>query len=415
VRAAWDPESHLETLVSDALSGSDEQVARIVSDTALLLACTGFPAESDRLAVAWAAHHTVPLPDVARHGLSHRAWAMLWNARDRRPDWAGAVPPLDIDAEERAHSKRLERDRPPPGDRETAEVAGIGMVRPGGTESGGGASIPALEALERLVSGAEPSGGRSRDSSALLAAELAAAGGRPDRALELLDSITADAVESGRLPDLRAMASCRNIAVLLVRGALADRLGVDADWGRRCAGELRAVLDTRSGGRPGSADTGPRELGWAELVDAVLAARSGPDLPVAAAPPAATAEQVRVCEARLGVRLPPDHREFLLTADGLPGDITFPELLGTGSLTTLSTVSIPDDLDVGPIRRAVPAGAVERVVRVSAPTGAAVLLLVPGTADGWQAWEFDPALGYTVHPTFRRLLESHLHLLRGIA
>ncbi|OZM70021.1 hypothetical protein CFN78_27545 [Amycolatopsis antarctica] len=422
----WNPESYLETLVSEVLSGSGEQRAGAVAGAALLLACTGFTAESDALAETWAEHDGAPPPEAAAHALAHRAWAMLWAARGGAPGWAESVVPLDLDAEERKHRERLAGDRwsTPRAAGPVTELAGLDLLRSGLDDARGGSALPALEALERFLSGpdaAKAAGRTAVAESAALAAELAAAAGERDRALGLLGDLVGEAAGAGRLPDLLTLAGCRHLAPLFVEGAIAGPLGMNGQWADRYSGELRAALHARL-----SVGHVPEhgELDWPGLVDAVLTARGGPDLPTVTAPPPATAAELHACESRLGVRLPEDHRTFLRTANGLPADFAFPELLGTGGLAPLSTAgsaarstarSTSDDPgSVELIRRALPDGAAERAIQVSTMSDLGVLLLVPST-DGWAAWEFDWTLGITVHPSFRDLLASHLSLLRRLA
>lgn len=411
------PAGRLETAVSEVLSGPGEQVARIVADAALLLACTGFPAAADELATAWAAHDERPLPVAGAHALAERAWAMLWAARGERPAWADAMAPLDLDAEERAHRSRLERHRPAAPRDEPA----TGPERPGlPHEAGGERETSALEALERFISGSSAT--RSTSPAAVaantaLAAELAAADGQFDRARQLLADWAGRLAGANRLPDLYTQAACRHVAPLLLEGAIADALGVDAEWARNCAGELRAALTARLGA-PSTAS--PTDLSWPELVGALLTARGGPDLPVAAAPPPAPAARVRECERRLGVDLPPDYREFLRTADGLPADVVFPALLGADELDPLSAHAPSTSDDSGPaglLRRHVPAGTLERAIRISEFTDSGVIFLAaqPNPDSTWTVWQYDWMLGPTVHDSFRELLASELALLRGLA
>ncbi|NBH05870.1 SMI1/KNR4 family protein, partial [Amycolatopsis sp. SID8362] len=120
----------------------------------------------------------------------------------------------------------------------------------------------------------------------------------------------------------------------------------------------------------------PPDLGgWPELIAEIRRLRGG-----SPAPPPASEAAIRSAELRLGVVLPPDHREFLRTCDGLPADVVFPRLLGTADLRAENGVVILAD--------------------------PAVLLLSAG-----HVVEVDPVLGTTVHPTFRAALVKHATLL----
>jgi hypothetical protein len=198
---------------------------------------------------------------------------MLFEARGGRPGWAEGLPPLDLDAEERAHTTSLRRP-----------VSDLDGVLPPGV----------IAEFVKHVAPARP----DRVRTALADGDLA-------RWAEL----------AGPRPDVATLAATRALAPALVAGA--DPLGL-ADWAEACAGALVAALHERH----------PPDLGtWPELVAEILRLRGS-----ATAPPPAPAAAIRSAERRLGVELPGDLRAFLRTCDGLPADGVFPRLLGTADL-----------------------------------------------------------------------------------
>ncbi|MGK3207521.1 SMI1/KNR4 family protein [Amycolatopsis sp. MEPSY49] len=337
----------LEAAVRDVLTATEAGVDDQVGYAALLLAVAGALDEADRLVEQWLDRTERPVTALAPDPVRARAWAMLFEARGGRPDWASGLTPLDLDAEERLHTASLRR---PVSDLE-------GVLPPG----------PVAEVVKH-VAPAHP----DRVRAALADGDL-------DRWASL----------AGPRPDVAALAATRALTPALVAGA--DPLGL-RDWAPACAGALVAALHERY----------PRELGtWPELIAEIMRLRGvGEPLPGGAttatgaaeprpapllrnrttlSPPASEAA-IRSAELRLGVELPPDHREFLRTCDGLPADVVFPRLLGTADLRAENGVVILAD--------------------------PAVLLLSAG-----HVVEVDPVLGTTVHPSFRAALVRHAALL----
>ncbi|GAB3168184.1 SMI1/KNR4 family protein [Amycolatopsis stemonae] len=325
-----EPGEYLETAVRDVLTAVSSTVDDQVGYAALLLAVTGALDEADRLAGQWLARADRPVDALAAGPVRARAWAMLFEARGQRPEWASGLSPLDLDAEERAHTASLRR---PVSDLE-------GVVPPG----------PVAEVVKQV------------------------APARPDRVrTALLDGdLAAWAALSGPRPDVATLAATRALAPALVAGA--DPLGL-RDWAPSCAGALVAALHERY----------PPDLGtWPELIAEIMRLRGGSAGSLlrgrSALPPPASEAAIHSAELRLGTELPPDHREFLRTCDGLPADVVFPRLLGTAELR-----------------------AEDGVVVLANP---AVLLLSAG-----HVVEVDPVLGTTVHPSFRAALVKHATLL----
>ncbi|EMD24023.1 SMI1/KNR4 family protein [Amycolatopsis azurea] len=322
-----DRDAYLEDAIRDVLSGDDATLDDRIGHAALLFAASGDLAEADRLVTHWHALTERPVTALVPGAVQARAWAMLFEARGTHPEWAAAMIPLDLDAEERAHDDYLAR--------RVSDLDGL----LGGSPIG------------EVVSQLGPS--------------------RPDRLREAvargdLKSWAEIASRQSR-PDVAVLAASRRLAPRLAGGA--DPLGL-GDWSGLCAGALVAALYERY-----PPDTGS----WRDMVDGILRLRGG-----GTAPPAASPRTIGAAEARLGLRLPDDYRDFLRTCDGLPADVVFPRLLGTAELR-----------------------AEGGVVVISDP--AVVLLTAAG--EQWRTVEIDPALGTTVHPTFRALLERHLLLL----
>lgn len=316
-----EPGEYLEAAVTDVLTAASSTVDDQVGYAALLLAVTGALDEADRLVEQWLARTERPVTALAPDPVRARAWAMLFEARGGRPAWAEGLSPLDLDAEERAHAVSLRR---PVSDLE-------GVLPPG----------PVAEVVKHVA----PT--------------------RPDRVRgALADGDLARWAElSGPRPDVATLAATRALAPALVAGA--DPLGL-RDWAPACAGALVAALHERY----------PPDLGtWPELIGSIMRLRE-----TGTAPPPASEAAIRSAELRLGVELPPDHREFLRTCDGLPADVVFPRLLGTAELRVEGGVVV-----------------------LSEP---AVLLLSAG-----HVVEVDPVLGTTVHPSFRAALVKHAALL----
>ncbi|WP_326947311.1 SMI1/KNR4 family protein [Amycolatopsis sp. NBC_01307] len=272
-----DPGEYLEAAVRDVLTAASSTVDNQVGYAALLLATAGALGEADRLVTQWQAGTERPVSALASDPIRARAWEMLFEARGGRPSWAEGLPPLDPDAEERAHTATLRRP-----------VSDLDGVLPPG-------------AIAEVIKHVAPS--------------------RPDKArTALADGDLARWAElTGPRPDVATLAATRALAPALVAGA--DPLGL-GDWAEACAGALVAALNERY----------PPDLGtWPELIAAILRLR-GSTVAAASAPPAASAAAIRSAEQRLGVELPEDHRAFLRTCDGLPADVVFPRLLGTADL-----------------------------------------------------------------------------------
>ncbi len=322
-----DKDAYLEGAIRDVLGGDDATLDDRIGHAALLFAASGAMAEADRLITHWHALTERPVTALVPGAVQARAWAMLFDAQGSRPEWAAALTPLDLDAEERAHDAYLAR--------RVSDLDGL----LGGSPIG--------EAVSHLGSS------------------------RPDRLREAVtrgdvDAWAGIASRQGR-PDVAVLAASRRLAPRLVAGA--DPLGL-GEWPGLCAGALVAALYERY-----PPDTGS----WREMIAGVLRLRGG-----GTAPPAASARNIDAAEARIGLRLPADYREFLMTCDGLPADVVFPRLLGTAELRAEGGVVVIAD-------------------------PASVLLTAAGAQ--WRTVEIDPALGTTVHPTFRALLERHLLLL----
>ncbi|WP_216208480.1 SMI1/KNR4 family protein [Amycolatopsis aidingensis] len=351
----WAAGDYLEAAVRDLLTAADARVDATVGHAALLLACLGSPEAADRLARRWQEATERPATALAEGPVAARAWAMLFAARGGRPDWAGALPPLDLDAEEVAHRAHLTRRESP--------------IPPGLLGDG---------APGRILSGlaAQLEQGGQADPLRVLAAEA------QDRARAAEQGVTeslahwADRAALLPRPPVELLAGCRHLAPLLLGGALRTAFGLAPGWAGDCADQLTAALGTRY-----RSAAGPRD--WSGLVERIMELRAmGP-------PPApATAEQVAGAERLLGVELPADYRQFLRTSNGLPAHEVFPRLLGVAELSRRGSGH----------------------VLVSEPGAYGVVLLARGES-GWRAVEWDRELGATVHPSFRALLTEHLRLL----
>lgn len=313
-----DASEYLESAVRDVLTADEPTLDHRVGYAALLLAASGAAAEADRLVTHWHARTERPVSALTTP-LRARAWAMLFEAGGR-PGWADGLPPLDLDAEESAHTAWLAK---PVSDLEGALPPGI---------------------VAEIAGHIAPTR-RDRLKDALADGDL-----------------TTWAARAGAQPDVAALAATRSLAPRLVKGA--DPLGI-GEHAERIASALIAALHERY----------PQEFrGWRELVAEILRLRG-----TGTALEPATPEAIDAAEARLGISLPQDYRDFLRTTDGLPADVVFPRLLGAAELQ-----------------------ARDGVVILSEP---AVILL-----SGPCVVEVD-ALGSTAHPGFRALLETHARLL----
>ncbi|EHR49725.1 hypothetical protein SacmaDRAFT_1449 [Saccharomonospora marina XMU15] len=311
------PESYAESAVREVLMADDARVDAAVGYAALLLACVGAASESDRLVSRWQAVTSRPAVLLVPDEVTARAWGMLFAARGA-PDWGGELPPLDLDAEERAHRKHL--------------------------DAGGPLREQAAEAEDRAREG-DLQGARCALARWAEQARLSAR------------------------PDIATLAACRHVAPLLVQGTLAVADG----WARDYAGTLIAALHTRY-------RTESRPLDWRELIERIMWLRGEPGN----VPPPATHAGIDDAQRRLGVRLPPQYLEFLLTCDGLPADVAFPRLLGTAELFTGG-----------------------HGVHISDPPGLVLL------AESGRIVESDPLFGVTTHSGIRALLQEHLRLLEA--
>ncbi|WP_037368040.1 SMI1/KNR4 family protein [Amycolatopsis orientalis] len=276
-------DDYLETAVRDVLTADEAAVDRRIGHAALLLATAGASGAADRLATQWHAVTGRPASVLADDAVRARAWAMLFEARGDRPQWADALVPLDLDAEEQAHQALLARR---------------------------------ASDLDGLFEGSPVAGAVS-----------ALAPQRPDPVREALAAADLDAwaalVENHPEPDVAMLAATRRLAARLVTGA--DPLGLGTEWPDQCAGALIAALRERH-------PTGPASL--PDLVAAILRLR-GQHAPAPARP-----ADLAAAEQRLGFRLPADYREFLSITDGLPADVVFPRLLPARELRADGTVVI---------------------------------------------------------------------------
>ncbi|MFD9966494.1 SMI1/KNR4 family protein [Amycolatopsis sp. NPDC058986] len=322
----------LESAVRDVLTADEAVLDERIGYAALLLATAGAAAEADRLVTQWQALTERPITAIVPDQVRARAWAMLFEARGTRPDWAEELPPLDLDAEERAHTASL--------------------LRPVSDLDGVLGDSPAAGVVSGIAGKLAPS--------------------RPDKlrsaiATHDLPGWAVLAAEQAR-PDVATLAASRALAPRLTAGA--DPLGLGTEWPARCADALVAALYERY----------PPKIGtWSELISRILRFRG-----TGTAPAPATPAGIEATERRLGLRLPDDYRDFLLTCDGLPGDVVFPRLLGTGELRV-----------------------VDDVVVLAEPA----IVLLARAGDRWHAVEVDPVFGSTAYPAFRALLEHHLALL----
>ena len=315
-----DPSDYLEQSVRDVLTADEPALDDRIAHAALLLAVSGATTEADRLITHWQSRTERPVTALAATPLRARAWAMLFE-HTGKPDWAEGLPPLDLDAEERAHTAWLAK---PVSDLEGALPPGI---------------------------------------VAEIANHVAPSRTDPRRQALANGDLAEWAARAGARPDVAALAATRSLAPRLVAGE--DPLGL-GDHVEPIAGALIAALHERY----------PRTYeGWPELLAEILRLRGADTAGEPASP-----ESIEAAEARLGIRLPDDYRDFLCTTDGLPADVVFPRLLGAAELREESGVVV-----------------------LSEP---AVILL-----SGGFVVEVDPVLGTSAHRTFRDLLTRHASLL----
>ena len=275
-----DLDDYLESAVRDVLTADEPTLDDRIAYAALLLAVSGATADADRLITHWQSRTERPVNALAATPLKARAWAMLFE-RTGRPAWAKGLPPLDLDAEERAHSAWLAK---PVSDLEGALPPGI---------------------VAEIANQVAPS--------------------RPDPVKQALANgdLAEWAARAGIRPDVAALAATRSLAPRLVAGE--DPLGLK-DHVEPIAGALIAALHERY----------PREFAsWPDLLAEILRLR-GADTALEPATP----ESIEAAEARLGIRLPEDYRGFLRTADGLPADLVFPRLLGAAELREEGSVVV---------------------------------------------------------------------------
>ncbi|UKD55356.1 SMI1/KNR4 family protein [Amycolatopsis sp. FU40] len=277
---------YLETAVRDVLTADEAAADRRIGHAALLLATAGASDAADRLVTQWHAVTGRPTSVLADDAVRARAWAMLFEARGDRPQWADALVPLDLDAEEQAHQAFLAR--------RASDLDGL------------------------------------FDGSPVAGAVSAIAPKRPDPVRDALAAADLDAwaalAENHPNPDVATLAATRPLAARLVEGA--DPLDLGKEWPDQCAGALIAALRERH-------PTGPASL--PDLVAAILRLR-GQRAPAPASP-----ADLAATEQRLGFRLPDDYREFLTLADGLPADVVFPRLLPARELRADGAVLIVSD------------------------------------------------------------------------
>ncbi|WP_020671439.1 SMI1/KNR4 family protein [Amycolatopsis nigrescens] len=347
-------EEYLEPAVRDVLTAGEDRVDATACHAALLLASSGFAGQADRLVSRWLELTGHPVTALTADPVHARAWAMWQEARGVRPEWAEALTPLDLDAEEAAHRKYLNR-------REPAVPAGL---------------LGDSDAA-RIVSGlaGQLDGGTPPDPLRVAAAEAESLARQGKDPADALNRWAEQAVRRPR-PEVAALLACRHLAPLLTAGA--NPLGLSAEQAGRCTGDLIAALRRRY--------PATERLDWPDLLHRILELRGGGHL----CPPADEG-RLRAVQRRLGERLPEDYLAFLRTSDGLPPDVVFPRLLGAGELRATETGVL--------------------VLSEARDTGEAPVITLTKAGTRWLTVEWDAALGSTVHPTFRHLLERHLALL----
>lgn len=357
----WEPRAHLDACARDVLTAPDGQVDGVIGHAALLIASMGAADQADRLCERWLALTERPATSLVADAVAERAFAMLFAARGGTPAWARGLRPVDPDTARRAHREYLERAEPPvPPDAFGDSTLGRVVAGIADTLSGSGSPHPLRQWAARAEAAAADADGEA-----------------------LTESLAEWVRNAGPRPNVAMLAGGEHLAPLLLDGALAGPLGVDAEWPATCAGELIAALTVRY------LTEGP-ELSWGELIERILAARSTVDLPAQDPPPPASAEDIGRAERRLGLPLPTDLREFFSTSDGLPADVVFPRLLGVA------------ELELGP----------EGVIVLSERTPFGFVALTPA-GDSWRVVEWDDTLGPAVHLGVRPLLERHLRLLES--
>jgi hypothetical protein len=104
VNAGWVPDEYLESAVRDVLTAGDARVDGCVAYSALLLASAGAAGDADRLVNHRQVVTERPVTRLTEDPIHARAWAMVFDSRGHRPEWAAAFSPLDLDAEEHAHA-----------------------------------------------------------------------------------------------------------------------------------------------------------------------------------------------------------------------------------------------------------------------------------------------------------------------
>lgn len=408
-------------------SAGDDGMYTAVTTAALYLATAGFLAEADSLlSRLW----SYPWPHTRTHEHANRGLEVLWHVAGHRPPNAPFAPE-PIDRIELAYRTSTAGDRwggaiPT---RSWQDLGGLDLLRrsmrlayPRTDQGSPPPPEDELEALRGLVqyidTFVEPNGWTFALATCL-AAELAARNGRLEQATRYAIRWAERYSEFWPNYGFGDMARNRHVAPLLLRGILAEPLGLTAAASRRYLDRLLVAVDTRMA-RGRTLVFG--EWPWERLLAAIseqardeervsdtqeedrhgLSARTG-----------ATAEVVATAEAGLHIQLPPDYVAFVRASNGFSPTETAPLwLLPIEEIDYLRHVADPelfaiykdyagDDMPE----------LIERCLLVSDKEAEEMTLLIPPlTAGGhWQTWFFASWVpGEVRYPSFRHYMEQEL-------
>ncbi|HEY1014543.1 MAG TPA: SMI1/KNR4 family protein [Herpetosiphonaceae bacterium] len=402
-------------------SAPAEELYRTVTDAALFLAMAGFLDEGNRLLERlWA----TGLPHPADCALADRGFTVFWDAADAAPD---GIPferePIEfVEFDQRLRMAMEQWTLPRPA-APLAQLSGLDLLRqscwlvyPHGLAM----PSPKAEALDGLVAYLDqpdptlPAAHYSTIKAASLAAELAAKLRQPALAAKLARTWADLTARTLWVPDL---ACNRRLAPILLGGALAPAYGLTPARTRVFLTALIDAVDRRMhAGRGLAYGAEPWRHLLGQISEVALRQDRARYSPAEQAggwlgrPPCPPGE-LAAAEARLGLALPENYRQFLLASNGFGELWNGPALLPAAEIGPLRQLLDPEIFEIYQDYGDDVAGPLAASIWVSDLDGDSMVLLIPPGVAGndWETWQFASwLLGEVRYPSFRSFVERLL-------
>jgi len=279
--------------------------------------------------------------------------------------------------------------------------------------------LEALAMLEKLATEDFPS-----DEGLALGAELAARQGEYDRSIRLIKKWGRLFLNPSLRPRVELIASSRHVAPLLLKGVIAGELKLSEPIVNSFLIEATTILDKRlQQGR----SLAYGNLEWKGLLKEISTASIGMDPEMFEKEiidagwigfPGANSSDIEKAEKRLGLSLPEDYKQFVLTSNGLQSfPRCNPDLLPIGEIDYIKNVVAPDtyeglcDFPIDGIEPESLESLLSRGIMISRyPDEQMVWLIAPRQKGGaWETWFFAYWVpGERRYPGFRYFIEHQL-------